>query len=483
MTSLILCMTNVQSEHMRRVAHTVASTTQNCVRCALILPSVAALPSSPLLRSSYFKLDAQASLQLSTSTLKRGASRPKSDKLSVPSTINESIPSASSSSPPIKLGGPRVLLDDASSADGATWSRDVTSLPIGSRVGIGRQDSHHMLNVRRLRQGSSLIVVANGRSYQCNIVDIIKRPSSSISASTPSSLKKRRPTDMMPNDATWQQVTAEVSSIVDNVTVDRDARLLNETKNVQITIVQGISRGDRMPQVIQHCTELGVVQFVPVMTTRSLQLDGIPHSTSLALTIDDSSTTNAPVSSSHDSESDDDRSGSSGSKGRVDKIRQRWQRIAREATKQCRRTRVPMVQPIVRWNDVIKSIASSNFDIVLLPWEDIATDDSKSSLTLNHVLRQWCTANDRPLYGVAAVATSSGASTKRKLKASAKSSGSSPVRIAVLIGSEGGFTHEEVEHAIATCNAQAITLGSRILRTETAAIASTSAILHAFDEL
>jgi 16S rRNA (uracil1498-N3)-methyltransferase len=50
--------------------------------------------------------------------------------------------------------------------------------------------------------------------------------------------------------------------------VDRESRL-------QVTLLQGIARGERMDQLVQKATELGVVRIIPVATERSVvQLEG-----------------------------------------------------------------------------------------------------------------------------------------------------------------------------------------------------------------
>lgn len=53
---------------------------------------------------------------------------------------------------------------------------------------------------------------------------------------------------------------------------------------------------------------------------------------------------------------------------------------------------------------------------------------------------------------------------------------------ALVVGSEGGFSREEFERAIAL-GYQGVTLGKRILRAETAAIALTSVVMYALGEL
>ena len=68
-------------------------------------------------------------------------------------------------------------------------------------------------------------------------------------------------------------------------------------------------------------------------------------------------------------------------------------------------------------------------------------------------------------------------------KSLAKALGSgSGNRVALMIGSEGGFTAAEAEQAVAA-GWTAVTLGRRILRAETAAIASAAVVMNALGEL
>lgn len=53
---------------------------------------------------------------------------------------------------------------------------------------------------------------------------------------------------------------------------------------------------------------------------------------------------------------------------------------------------------------------------------------------------------------------------------------------AIVIGSEGGFSRAEEERAVA-CGFSSVTLGKRILRAETAAVALTSVVMFALGEL
>ena len=56
------------------------------------------------------------------------------------------------------------------------------------------------------------------------------------------------------------------------------------------------------------------------------------------------------------------------------------------------------------------------------------------------------------------------------------------IKIGIVIGPEGGFDLKEIEE-LKRHGANIITLGNRILRTETVAVAMTSAIMYEFNEL
>lgn len=119
---------------------------------------------------------------------------------------------------------------------------------------------------------------------------------------------------------------------------------------------------------------------------------------------------------------------------------ERAQRIAREAVKQCRRARIPEIPGVLSWKDALERMRSA--ELLLIPWEDAR------EAHLADVLK------DRP---------------------EAKD-------IALVIGPEGGIAPEEIDQMRAI-GGQAVTLGARILRTETAAIAATAAIMALLGEM
>jgi 16S rRNA (uracil1498-N3)-methyltransferase len=119
----------------------------------------------------------------------------------------------------------------------------------------------------------------------------------------------------------------------------------------------------------------------------------------------------------------------------------RWRRIALEACKQSGRARVPEISAPVGFEEVVESASNAG------EWRVLFAERGGQSLS-------------------EAIA---------KLPAR-------PLAVTALVGSEGGWTDEE----LALCRAAGwsiITLGGRTLRAETAAIAVTALLQHAFGDL
>ena len=110
----------------------------------------------------------------------------------------------------------------------------------------------------------------------------------------------------------------------------------------------------------------------------------------------------------------------------------RWQAIAESAAKQSKRNIIPTVYPVTDYKTVLKNI--DKLDILLVPYECA----EGMSATKNALL---------------------------KLKEGMK--------VGIIIGPEGGFSQKEITD-IADFGGEIISLGKRILRTETAAITAVS---------
>jgi 16S rRNA (uracil1498-N3)-methyltransferase len=123
------------------------------------------------------------------------------------------------------------------------------------------------------------------------------------------------------------------------------------------------------------------------------------------------------------------------------KKEERWQKIIREAAEQSGRQIIPELRPVQSWAQFLHEKAFPG--LFLIPWE------GEKEHSLKRVLNE-----------------------QKEL----------PEHITVVIGSEGGFSQKEVEQAFQV-GAIPVTLGPRILRTETAGLVVASAILYHFGDL
>lgn len=115
---------------------------------------------------------------------------------------------------------------------------------------------------------------------------------------------------------------------------------------------------------------------------------------------------------------------------------ERWNKIAQEAGKQSGRQKIPKVKNINNLKNLIEILPK--YDILLLPYE------CEKEVTLKSVLRN--------------------------LDKNVKN-------IAIFIGPEGGFSENDLK-LLNLPNAKKVTLGPRILRTETAGLATVSMVLY-----
>ena len=114
---------------------------------------------------------------------------------------------------------------------------------------------------------------------------------------------------------------------------------------------------------------------------------------------------------------------------------QRWQQIAESAAKQAGRGYIPQVSSVLSYQEALEK--AGELDVLLIPYE-----------------------------------LAEGMEEARKVVASIAQGQS----VGIFIGPEGGFEKEEVDAAIHQ-GAKAITLGRRILRTETAGLAILSILM------
>jgi 16S rRNA (uracil1498-N3)-methyltransferase len=121
---------------------------------------------------------------------------------------------------------------------------------------------------------------------------------------------------------------------------------------------------------------------------------------------------------------------------------ERWQKITREACKQSNRPQPPVCYPVKDFPTLLEEAPTADYDLKLIFWEGERVQGLKDVIQVPD----------------------------------------QPCSIMILIGPEGGFSMEEAEQAKAT-GFQPITLGKRILRAETAAIAAIAILQHLLSNL
>ena len=124
----------------------------------------------------------------------------------------------------------------------------------------------------------------------------------------------------------------------------------------------------------------------------------------------------------------------------------RWQKIAQEAAKQSRRNWIPSVGPVLDFSQALNEFSERKPGMGIIAWE------AEEKNRLREVLR------------------------------GRLGRGISDLTLAIFIGPEGGFTPEEVERA-RSVGLVPVSLGSRILRTETAGLVVAIAALYESSDL
>lgn len=118
---------------------------------------------------------------------------------------------------------------------------------------------------------------------------------------------------------------------------------------------------------------------------------------------------------------------------------ERWQKISEVAAKQSGRDIIPKINNVLKVKDICNLV--NNFDMIIVPYEKeedcsfkVAIDELKENNKINP-------------------------------------------SIGIVIGPEGGFEPSEID-CLKNCGAKIVTLGKRILRTETVALAMASIIMY-----
>ncbi len=175
---------------------------------------------------------------------------------------------------------------------------------------------------------------------------------------------------------------------------------------VLVTVAMPLLRGGRFDWALQKMTELGVHQVTPIICARSV------------VTVD-----------------------LRNEKDKKEKL-DRWKAIAREAAEQCERSVVPEIRSPIAFADLMAPSAVSDEQWNL----KVMCAERSDGILLSHVL-------------LTLLNEGNGHQISHAL----------PMNILVVVGPEGGFTDEEIESAD-RASFQLVSLGPRILRSETASV-------------
>ncbi len=195
-----------------------------------------------------------------------------------------------------------------------------------------------------------------------------------------------------------------ILSVLDDVVIARlDLLIASKGESpLKTRLYQGLAKGDKFDLVVQKATELGVTEITPFTSQYTVvQLE----------------------------------------QKKQERRQLRWQKIAHEAAKQCKRDKIPKVNAIIDFSTMVTQLqAMDSQDMILMPYEQ-ASDEC-----------HFCPFSKAPR------------------------------EVGLIIGPEGGFHPGEVER-VREIGGQVISLGSRILRTETAALVALTLVQYQWGDL
>ncbi len=223
------------------------------------------------------------------------------------------------------------------------------------------------------------------------------------------------------DSAVWEYDT-EIEEISEELVVLKicDKQKFAKEPALQITLFQGIPKAGKMELIVQKSVELGAYCVVPVFMERTVVTD----------------------------------------KGNFGKKIERWQKVAGEAAKQCKRGIVPEVGSAIDFKKMCERL--SGFDLVLFPYEN------EENRSIKDCLRR--IADERSLAGGGNGAACGNDEACGNDAVSAKT-------VAIIIGPEGGFSDKEAE-ILKGMDVYCVSLGKTILRTETAGLAAIAMTMY-----
>jgi 16S rRNA (uracil1498-N3)-methyltransferase len=194
------------------------------------------------------------------------------------------------------------------------------------------------------------------------------------------------------------RITALTSEGV-QVTILSSSPSMTES-GLSLVVAQALLKDKKMDQLIRQLCELGISGWLPFLSARTIPTPGEQRQAARL---------------------------------------ERWDKIAREALKQCRRSRMPEIGPVLSFHEIVQLGVS--FDMAVVFWEN-------ESVALDGY------AGQEPR----------------------------PVRILAVFGPEGGFADQEIDAARKSGFITAA-LGPRTLRSETATLAGCALLQYLFGDM
>lgn len=200
-------------------------------------------------------------------------------------------------------------------------------------------------------------------------------------------------------DGTGREYFGDIESISTNSLIVKIKKIEEHKtkKRYRMTLAQAIPKKAKMDYIIQKATELGIDSIIPMNTERTV----------VKL-----------------------------SKSDISARQNRWERIAKEAAKQCGRSEITKIEGYLDFEDVLENVKS--YDLALMP----------SIMPVNRQSLKKCLSNFK---------------------------GES---ILIFIGPEGGFDPAELDAAFEK-GVIFVSLGENVLKSDTAAIAAIAMINYA----
>lgn len=175
---------------------------------------------------------------------------------------------------------------------------------------------------------------------------------------------------------------------------------------VRLKLYQALPKNDKMEWILQKGTEIGIDTFIPFISERVISRPDVKSQK---------------------------------------KKNERWIRVCEAASKQSGRGKIPSVEPVLSFSEVLSQVKARPQELSLLCYEEEKAVSMKKAL-------QEISGRGEKL----------------------------PECVSIFIGPEGGFSEAEARE-LREAGAIPVTLGPRILRTETAGAVAAVQVLYEFE--